>query len=105
MECFRRLNNHHRFRGHVIKLLHVFHNVEGRTVANIIVVESGICTLQHIQRSHSGYGTSTVQTWMRSLARAVWACHELQIMHRDIKPANCTMCLGQQESILELKLA
>ena len=26
-------------------------------------------------------------------------------MHRDIKPANCIMCLGPQESILELKLA
>ena len=104
LDCIRRLNDH-RFRGHVIKLLNVFHKVECRVVANIIVMESGICNLQHIQRSHSGYGTSTVQTWMRSLARAVWACHEVQVMHRDIKPANCIMCLGQQESILELKLA
>ena len=46
-----------------------------------------------------------VQTWMRSLARAVWACHKVNVMHRDIKPANCIMCLGQPESILELKLA
>ena len=38
-------------------------------------------------------------------ARAVEACHEVQVMHRDIKPANCIMCLGQQESMLELKLA
>ena len=104
LECIRRLNDH-RFRGHVIKLLNVFHKVEGRVVANIIVMESGICNLQHIQRSHSRLGTSTVQTWMRSLARAVWACHEVQVMHRDIKPANCIMCLGQPESILELKLA
>ena len=74
-------------------------------MANIIVMESGICNLQQIQRSHSGFGTSTVQTWMRSLARAVWACHEVEVMHRDIKPANCIMRLSQQESILELKLA
>ena len=104
LECIRRVNDH-RFRDHFIKLLNIFHKVEGRVVANIIVMESGICTLQHIQRSHSGYGTSTVQTWMRSLARAVWACHDIQVMHRDIKPANCIMCLSQQESILELKLA
>lgn len=104
LECIRRVNDH-RFRGHFIKLLNIFHKVEGQVVANIIVMESGICTLQHIQRTHSGYGASTVQTWMRSLARAVWACHEVQVMHRDIKPANCIMCVSQQESILELKLA
>ena len=104
LECIRRVNDH-RFRGHVIKLLNIFHKVEDRVVANIIVMESGICTLLQIQRSHSGYGTSTVQTWMRSLARAVCACHEVQVMHRDIKPANCIMCMGQQDSILELKLA
>ena len=105
VECFRRLNNHHRFRGHVIKLLNVFHEVEGKKVANIFVMESGICSLLQIQRCHSWYSTPMVQTWMRSLARAVWACHEKQVMHRDIKPANCIMCLGPQESILELKLA
>ena len=104
LECIRRVNDH-RFRGHVIKLLNIFHKVDSKVVANIIVMESGICTLLQIQRSHSGYATSTVQTWMRSLARAVWACHEVQVMHRDIKPANCIMCVGQQESILELKLA
>ena len=104
LECIRRLNVH-RFRGHVIKLLNVFHKVEIRVVANIIVMESGTCSLLHILRSQSGHGQSTVQTWMRSLARAVWACHEVQVMHRDIKPANCIMCLGPQESILELKLA
>ena len=42
---------------------------------------------------------------MRSLTRAVWACHEVQVMHRDIKPANCFMCLGKQKGMLELKLA
>ena len=103
LECLRRLNDH-RFRDHVIKLLRVFHKVSSHAVANLIVMESGITTLLHIQRSHSGYGTGTVQAWMRSLARAVWACHEVQVMHRDIKPANCIMCLGQEAS-LDLKLA
>ena len=42
---------------------------------------------------------------MQSLARAVWACHEVQATHQDIKPANCVMCLSQEEPILELKLA
>ena len=73
-------------------------------MANVIVMESGICTLQDIQRSHRGHGIGMVQAWMRSLARAIWACHEVQVMHRDIKPANCIMCLGQQEPMLELKL-
>ena len=100
LECIRRVNDHP-LRGHFIKLLNVFHDVDH----HIIVMESGICSLMHIQLSHSGYGISTVQTWMQSLARAVWACHEVQVMHRDIKPANCIMCLGQQNSILELKLA
>ena len=50
MECLRRVNGH-RFRDHVIKLLRIFHKVDRRGVANIIVMESGICTLQHIQRS------------------------------------------------------
>ena len=103
LECLRRVNDH-RFRDHVIKLLRVFHKVSSHVVANIIVMESGVNTLMDIQRSHSGYGTRTVQAWMRSLARAVWACHEVQVMHRDIKPANCIMCLGQEGS-LDLKLA
>ena len=104
VECLRRLSDH-RFRGHVIKLLGIFHKVDIHSVANIIVMESGICTLQDIQRRHSGHSTSTVQSWMRSLALAVWACHDLEIIHRDIKPADCIMCLGQQEHTLELKLA
>ncbi len=74
-------------------------------MANVIVMESGICMLQDIQRGHSGYGIGMAQASMRSLAWAIWACHEVQVMHRDIKPANCIMCLGQQEPMLELKLA
>eukprot|EP00974_Lingulodinium_polyedra_P004635 436051-Lingulodinium_polyedra.AAC.1 len=46
LECLWRLNDH-RFRGHVIKLLRVFHKVDRNDgVANLIIVESGICTLQ-----------------------------------------------------------
>jgi len=101
LECLRRLNDH-RFRDHVIKLLRILHKVSSHGAANIIVMESGITTLLHIQRSHSCYGTGTVQAWMRSLARAVWACHEVQVMHRDIKPANCIMCLGQEASLEKL---
>ena len=97
LECLRRLNDH-RCRDHVIKLLRILHKVSSHDETNIIVMESGITTLLHIQRSHSGYGTGTVQAWMRSLARVVWACHEVQVMHRDIKPANCIMCLGQAAS-------
>eukprot|EP00974_Lingulodinium_polyedra_P080534 7801929-Lingulodinium_polyedra.AAC.1 len=41
---------------------------------------------------------------MRSLARAVWACREIQVAHRDIKPATCIMCVCLQAE-LELKLA
>ena len=72
LECLRRLNDH-RFRDHAIKLLRVFLMVSSHVVANLIVMASGITTLLHIQRSHDGYGTGTVQAWMRSLARAVWA--------------------------------
>ena len=108
LECIRRLSNH-RLRGHFIEVLNVFHRVDltgsgSRVVANIIVMESGICDLEHVKRSHGGHGTSTVQTWMGSLARAVRACHESQVMHRDIKPGNCIMCVGQQTT-LDLKLA
>ena len=104
LQCIRLVNDH-RFRGHVIKLLNVFHKVESvREVAHIIVMESGICSLLHIQSSGSEFGTSTVQTWIRSLARAVQACHESQVMHRDIKPGNCIMCVGQQAT-LDLNLA
>ena len=104
LECLRRLYGH-RFQGHAIKLHRVFHKVDHHVVANLIVMESGICTLLQIQRTHSGCGVGAVMSWMRSLARAVWACHEVQVMHRDIKPANCIMCLGQQEPRLELNLA
>jgi len=101
LDCLKRLNEH-QLRDHVIKLLRIFHKVSRHGAANIIVMESGITTLLHIQRSHSGHGTGTVQAWMRSLARAVWACHEVQVMHRDIKPANCIMCLGQEASLEKL---
>jgi serine/threonine protein kinase len=101
LECFRRLDDH-RFRDHVIKLLRILHQVSFHDVANFIVMESGITTLLHIQRSQSWHGTGTVQAWMRSLARAVWACDEVQVMHRDIKPANCIMCLGQEASLEKL---
>ena len=104
VECISRLNDH-RFRDHIIKLLGVFHQVEKDLVANIIVMESGVCTLRDIQRSTVGHGIATAQAWMRSLARAVWACHEYEIMHRDIKPANCIMCMNAKEHTLELKLA
>ena len=72
-------------------------------LTNIIVMESGITSLLHVIRSHSGFGTGTVQAWMRSLARVVWACNEAQVLHRDIKPANCIMRLGKEAS-LDLKL-
>ncbi len=101
LECLRRLNDH-RFRDHVIKLLRVFLKIRSHALTNIIVMESGITTLFHIQRSHSGFGTGTDKAWTRSLARLVWACHEVQVMHRDINPANCIMCLGQEAS-LDLK--
>ena len=80
LECFRRLNDH-LFRDHVIKLLRAFLKVRSQAVTYIIVMESGITTLFHIQRSHSGFGTGVAQAWLRSLARAVWACHEVQVMH------------------------
>jgi serine/threonine protein kinase len=97
LECLKRLNDH-RFRDHVIKLLRVFLKVSSQWVANRIVMESGITTMFHIQRSHSGLATGTAQAWRPSLARVVWACHDAQVMHRDIKPANCIMCLGQEAS-------
>eukprot|EP00974_Lingulodinium_polyedra_P089301 8658816-Lingulodinium_polyedra.AAC.1 len=64
----------HRFRGRVIQLLRVNHDDEAP--ADLIVMESEICTLGHIQRSCSRRDVGRVQVWVRSLARAVWACRE-----------------------------
>ena len=60
LECLRRLNND-RFRDHIIKLLRVLFKVWSHALTNIIVMESGITTRFHIQRSYSGLGTGTVQ--------------------------------------------
>ena len=98
LECFRRINDH-RCRDLVIRLLRILHKVSSHDVTNLILMESGTTTLLHIQRSHSGCGTGTVQSWMRPLARVAWACHEVQVTHRDIKPANCIVCLGQEASL------
>eukprot|EP00974_Lingulodinium_polyedra_P054434 5233901-Lingulodinium_polyedra.AAC.1 len=59
-------------------------------------MESGICTLEHIQRSCSRNDVGIVQVRMRSLARVVWACREVEVLHRDVKPANCIMYLHLQ---------
>ena len=67
LECLRRLNGH-QFRGHVIKLHRVFHKVDQNLVANLIVMESGICNLLQTPHNHIGFGTVTVMAWLRPLA-------------------------------------
>lgn len=51
------------------------------------------------------YGQADVKAWMGMLCRAVWFCHEHNVLHRDIKPNNLLIGADGEIKLADFGLA